>query len=172
MRATALVALAVAFWASLSAALLQGSTVEIFIWPLSQPKSAQLTQILYNANNATVKRYTPPKIPAEDEIVRIGFYHNGKSGEWSGVATAASNFAASKDKKVLLHVNDDGVLYHVGFKASDVPSSSKTGRGTDQLGVAVVKTEPGPMPHLNKPVVLNEQGQLPEGPPEKTFLQK
>ena len=73
---------------------------------------------------------------------------------------------------MLLHLNTEGELYHVGFKASDQPSSSKTGKGKDGLGVEVVKTQPGPTPHLNKAVVLNAEGQLDDKEPEKTFLQK
>ena len=170
MHLRMLVALAVTLYTSLVHSAQIERTVDVFAWPLSQAKSQALAQITYTSSNATVKSHKAPKIPTEDDVVRIGFYH--KSGEWSGVATAASNFAPGKDKKVLLHLNTAGELYHVGFKASDVASSSRTGKGQDGLGVEVVKMQPGPMPHLNKPVVVNADGQEEGKVVEKTFLQK
>lgn len=170
MRVHVLVTLAVTLFTSLAISAQSERTVDIFAWPLSQTKSQTLAQISYTSSNATVKKYTAPKIPAGDDIVRVGFYH--ASGSWSGVATSASNFAPEKDKKVLLHLNTNGELYHVGFKASDQPSSSKTGKGKHGLSVEVVKMQQGPTPHLNKPVVLNAEGQVEDKEPEKTFLQK
>lgn len=170
MRVNTLVTILVTLFASLALSAELERTIDIFAWPLSQTKAQTLAQISYTASNATVKKHTAPKIPAEDDIVRVGYYH--ASGSWSGVTTSSSNFAPEKDKKVLLHLNTNGELYHIGFKASELPSSSKTGKGKDGLGVEVVKMKAGPTPHLNKPVVLNEQGQLPEKEPEKTFLQK
>lgn len=170
MRVKVIVTALVAFFTSLAISAESERTVDIFAWPLSQTKSQTLAQITYTSSNATVKKYTAPKIPAGDDLVRVGFYH--ASGSWSGVATSAANFAPEKDKKVVLHLNANGELYHVGFKASNQPSSSKTGKAKDGLSVEVVKVLPGPAPHLNKPVVLNAEGQVPEAPPEKSFLQK
>ena len=170
MRVDLLATLAVTLFTSLALSARPERTVDVFIWPLSQTKSQTLAQISYTSSNATVEKYTAPKISSEDELVRVGYYH--ASGSWSGVTSSSSNFAPGKDKKVLLHLNTNGELYHIGFRASDQPSSSKTGKARDGLGVEVVMIQPGPTPHLNKPVVLNEEGQLPEKEPEKTFLQK
>lgn len=38
--------------------------------------------------------------------------------------------------------------------------------------VTILKSTPGPQPHLNKPVVLTPEGKIPEVEIEKTFLQK
>lgn len=38
--------------------------------------------------------------------------------------------------------------------------------------VEILRQSEGPSPHLNKPVVLNEEGKVDEQEPEKTFLQK
>ena len=171
MRTNLLIALVVTFLASLALAAQSEQSVDIFAWPISASKSQTLARISYNSTHATVKSYTSPKIPAGDEIVRVGFYHTGDT--WSGVATASSNFSPVKDKKIILHVNPQGQLYHVGFKASDHGSSSKTGKGKDGLDVEVHKMQRGPTPHLNKPVVLNAEGKVDDGKePEKTFFQK
>jgi hypothetical protein len=162
--------LALAFLASLAIAAQSEQSVEIFAWPISAPKSQTLAKISYNTTHATVKSYNAPKIPTGDEIVRVGFNHPG--GSWSGVSTASSNFAPGKAKKIQLHVNQQGQLYHVGFKASDVGQSINKGKGKDDMQVELVKMQTGPSPHLNKPVVLNAEGKVDDKEPEKTFFQK
>lgn len=144
--------------------------VDVFAWPLSSTESQSLARISYDSSNATVAKYTPLTTRIDDEVVRVGFYHG--SGSWSGVATAASNFAPGKDKKVQLYINNENELYHIGFKASDQPSSSKTGTPKDDLGVEVVRLQKGQMPYLNKPVVLSADGKAEPAEEEKTFLQK
>jgi hypothetical protein len=170
MRTTMLVSLLLAFICSLALAAEQERTVDIFAWPLSAPKSASLAKVSFNSTSATVKTYNPPSVLATDDVVRVGFYH--PSGPWSGVATSARNFAEGKDKKIQLHVNSEGELVHVGFTASDYGTSSKTSHKMDDLSVEVVRVRPGPTPRLNKPVVVNADGSVPEKEPEKTFLQK
>lgn len=173
-----LISLVLTFFSSLALAAQSEQTVDIHAWPLSASKSHSLAKISYNNANATIKSYTPPTIPSTDEILRIGFHR--PSGSWSGVATAASNFQPGKDKKVQLHLNRAGELFHVGFVANDLPSSSKSGKGRqgkggdaeDVLGVEVVRVQQGSGPHLNKPVVLDAEGKVPQKEAEKTFLQK
>lgn len=179
MRTAMLLPLLFSFLTTLALAAQSEQTVDIHAWPLSASKSSSLAKVTYTSSNATVKSYTPPSIPAEDSIVRIGFHHPN-SGSWSGVVTAASNFKPGRDKKVQLHLNTAGELFHVGFVASDAPSSSKSGKGKqakggnaeDVLGVEVVKVQQGSTPHLNKPVVLDAEGKLPNKEVEKTFFQK
>ena len=170
MRANIVVTVVVAFLTYLAAAAQQERTVDIFAWPLSASKSQTLAQLSYTSSNATVKSYTAPKAPNDEDIIRIGFYH--PSGSWSGVATSASNLQPQKEKRLQLHLNTNGELYHVGFKVSDIPSSSESGKGTDGMSVEVVKMQQGPTPHLNKPVVLSADGSVPNKEPEKTFIQK
>ena len=179
MRTNLLITLLITFLASLALAAQSEQTVDIHAWPLSASKSQSLAKITYTSSNATVKSYKPPTIPSEDSIVRIGFTHPS-AGKWSGVATAASNFKPGRDKKVQLHLNTAGELFHVGFVASDVPSSSMSGQGKqaragdaeDVLGVEVVKVKQGEAPHLNKPVVLDAEGNVPTKEVEKSFFQK
>jgi hypothetical protein len=142
-----------------------------FAWPLSASKSQTLAKLSYNSETATVLSYKVPALPAGEEIVRIGFHHPS-TGSWSGIATAASNFADGKDKKLQLLLNEQGDVYHIGFKSLDLPSSSKGGSKKDDMSVEVVPMKAGSTVHLNKPVLLNAEGKLDGAPEEKTFLQK
>ncbi len=160
------VALVVTFLTTFASA----STVDVYAWPLSAHKPQSLAKLSYNSTHATVSNYSPLTIPVGDEIVRVGFYHGGNT--WAGVATAASNFGAGKERKVLLHVDARGEVYHIGFKAVDVIGSGKGVKGGEGLGVEVVQMQTGPTPHLNKPVVLTADGKVDEKVEEKTFFQK
>ena len=171
MHLSLTIGLALAFLTSLAFALDQDRSVNIFAWPLEAPSSTTLAKITYNSTYATTNSYNAPSLPANDEIVRVGFYH--PSGAWSGIATSASNFAPGQDKKLVLHVNSGGELYHVGFRASQgLGTSSATSNKIDGLSVEVVKIKPGPTPLLNRPVVLSPDGSAPEKEPEKSFFQK
>nr|POF04164.1 hypothetical protein CFP56_21919 [Quercus suber] len=170
MHINTVVSLLLAFWSSLALAIETERSVDIFAWPLTAPKAQSLAKVTYNSTTATVHSYNTPKILAGDDIVRIGFYH--KSGSWSGIATSASNFDESKDKKLQLLLNGNGEIYHVGFRAEDFPTSSKSSNKKDGLSVELVQTMPGPVPVLNKPVVLSADGKSEQKEPEKTFLQK
>lgn len=170
MRYSTAVGLFLAFLSSLALAVESERSVDIFAWPLSASKSQTLAKIRYNSTAATVQSYHALDSTAHDDITRVGFYH--PSGSWSGVATSASNLATEKDKKLQLHVDSNGELYHIGFRASELGTSSKTSNAKGGLSVEVVKVRPGPMPHLNKPVVVNPDGTAPEKEPEKSFLQK
>jgi hypothetical protein len=171
MRIPILLSLALTFLTQLASAAQPDRTIDVFAWPLSASKSQTLARISYNTTTATLKSYNPPLIPADDRIVRIGFNH-GTSDGWSGIATSASNFAEGKYKTLQLLLNAQGEVYHVGFSASDLGSSSASGSGKDGLIMEVVPMKVGPLVHLNKPVVLNAQGTLDDKEPEKTFLQK
>ncbi|EMC92859.1 hypothetical protein BAUCODRAFT_151255 [Baudoinia panamericana UAMH 10762] len=170
MRTTTALALLLAFLCHLSSGVSQEHTVDIFAWPVSAVKSQSLARISYNSTAATIKSYTPLSVADNDDVVRVGFYH--PSGSWSGIATSASNLAPGRDKKLQLHLNSDGEVYHLGFKTLEYGTSSKTSNKKDDLSVEVMKIKPGPTPHLNKPVVLNPDGTVGDKEPEKTFLQK
>ena len=170
MRTQTAIGLLLAFLSSLALAVEQQRSVDIFAWPLSAPKSQLLAKISYNTTAATINDYNNAPLTTGDDMVRVGFYH--PSGSWSGIATAASNFAEEKDKKLLLHVNPAGELYHVGFKASDLGTSGSTSNKKDGLSVELVRVRPGPTPRLNKPVVMNPDGSAPDKVEEKSLFQK
>lgn len=185
MRPNILLTLLLTFFASLALAAQSERTVDIHAWPLSAAKSHSIAKVSYTTTNATVKSYNPPNtLPPtsdEDTIIRIGFHHP-TTGKWSGVATAASNFEAGREKKVRLLLSGEGELFHVGFLAGGMPASSASGKGKagkgkgreaeDVLSVEVVKVQQGERVHLNRPVVLDAEGKLPQKEVEKSFFQK
>lgn len=170
MRVYLLFTLIAAFFLSLAAAAEQERDIDIFAWPLSASKPQTIAKIAYTSTNASIKSFTAPSISPSDDVVRVGFYH--PSGSWSGVATASSNLAPEKSKKLLLHVKPNGELYHVGFKTAEPVSQGKGKSTKDGLTVEVKKITPGPVPQLNKPVVVSADGTVDQKEPEKTFLQK
>lgn len=170
MRLQLVVSLLLTFICSLASAAEQERSIDIFAWPLSASKPQTFAKVSFTANNASIKSFTSPSIPGTDDVVRVGFYHS--SGSWSGIATAASNFAPEKSKKLRLHVKPNGELYHVGFRAGDEVPNAKGSKAKENLLVEVVKMTPGPTPQLNKPVVVSADGTAEEKEPEKTFLQK
>lgn len=174
MRLPLALSVLLAFFLSLASTAETQKSVDIFAWPLSASKSQSFASISYNGTTASVKFHSRPSIPADDSIVRVGFHH-ASTGKWSGIATSASNFAEGKDQKLQLLLNDEGTVYHVGFKAEDVSKgSSGSGAGSkkDGLSVEVVPMNAGPQVHLNKPVVVNPDGKPAGEEEQKTFLQK
>jgi hypothetical protein len=155
---------------SLADPLPKQSTLSLYAWPLTAASPRPLAEITYDHNNALVKSYTPPLIPANEEIVRIGFYPDGStSGSWSGIATAASNLKEGVRKTVKLLVDGEGRVWHIGFEAGASVVGGAEGEG---LGVVVVPILKGEAAILNKPIVVAEDGQVEGKEPEKTFLQK
>lgn len=171
MQLTSALSLVLALLVSLVAAQAADKQIDIFAWPLSASKSQSLAKLSYNSDKATVLSYKAPALPANEDIIRIGFHHPA-TGSWSGIATSAANFADGKDKKLQLLLNEQGEVYHVGFKTSDWPTSSKGGSKKDDLSVEVVPMKAGSTIHLNKPILLNAEGKLDGQAEEKTFLQK
>lgn len=160
-----------AFFLSLAAAAEAQKSIDIFAWPLSASKSQTFASVSYNSTTATLRSHTRPSISESDEIVRVGFHHPS-TGKWSGIATSASNFAQSKDQKLQLLLNDEGEVYHIGFKAGDASSGSGKESTKDGLSVEVVPMRAGPQVFLNKPVVVNPDGKVGGEEEQKTFLQK
>jgi len=151
------------------------STVTVYAWPLSATSPTSFATIALSTSQtktkAEVNSLQLPSIPpSTDEIVRIGLY-DPSTKQWSGTATAASSFAPGLARKLTLHVDEDGNAYHAMLSAFELPGKSKK---KDELQVEVIASRPGPQPLLNKPVVLNADGKVPqaEEKDQKTFLQK
>lgn len=131
------------------------------------PSAIPLAQIEYDADQAvgTLASYTPPTGSySDDHLLRVGLT-DPKTGSWRGVVTSASSFTDQYHKRFIVHVDEKGEPYHVGF------GTSAKGAGKE-VEVEIVKRSPGPKPVLNKPIVLNAEGKLESKEPEKTFLQK
>jgi hypothetical protein len=152
----------------------------IYYWPLSSPSPLPLALISYNPADLTkksqVSSYTPPPPSSKsssDTLTRIGLY-DPSAKSWRGIVTKASVFSAELIL-LSLHLDGQGKVYHVS--ASILPTSSTTPKGgkegsEDRVLVELVKAKNGPEPKLNKPVVLDADGRIPEKEPEKTFFQK
>jgi hypothetical protein len=131
------------------------------------PSPIPLAQIEYDADQSvgTLASYTPPTGSyASDHLLRVGL-SDPRTGSWRGIVTSAASFSDEYHKKIIVHVDETGEPYHVGF------STTAKGSG-DEVEVEIVKRSPGPKPVLNKPIVLNAEGKLEGKEPEKSFLQK
>jgi len=126
-----------------------------------------LAQIEYDADQSvgTLASYTPPTgsyLP--DHLLRVGLT-DSVSGPWRGVLTSAASFSDQYHKKFVIHVDEKGEPYHIGFRTRAKGSE-------EEVEVEIVKKNDGPKPVLNKPIVLNAEGKVDGKEPEKTFLQK
>ncbi|KAF2828368.1 hypothetical protein CC86DRAFT_392685 [Ophiobolus disseminans] len=156
----------------LPVAIASSVTVYVSSVPVSSnsaviPSPIPLAQIEFDAEQSvgTLASYTPPTGSyASDHLLRVGL-SDPKSGSWRGVVTSAASFADQYHKKFIIHVDEKGEAYHVGFGTSAKGSS-------DDVEVEIVKRNPGPKPVLNKPIVLNAEGKIDSKEPEKSFLQK
>jgi hypothetical protein len=159
------------------------SSITIYTHPLpasgsntAAPSPIPLAQITYDPTpdslptapeyTGSISSYTPPSGSyTPDHLLRIGFTDK-VSGKWRGVITSAASFSAEYTKRFVLHVDEKGEVYHVGFS----PMARRD--GGEETEVEVVTRGKGPQPALNRPVVLNKEGKIDDKEPEKTFLQK
>ncbi|USP73741.1 uncharacterized protein yc1106_01015 [Curvularia clavata] len=126
-----------------------------------------LAQIEYDADQSvgTLVSYTPPTGSyAADHLLRVGIT-DAKSDTWRGVVTSAASFSEQYHKKFVIHIDDKGEPFHVGF-------TTRTKGSENEIEVEILRKNAGPQPVLNKPIVLNADGKLGSEEPEKTFLQK
>jgi hypothetical protein len=131
------------------------------------PSPIPLAQIEYDADQSvgTLASFTPPTGSySPDHLLRVGLT-DSKSGSWRGIVTSAASFSDQYHKKFIIHIDDKGEPFHVGF------GTSAKGSG-DEVEVEIKKRNVGPKPVLNKPIVLNAEGKLDGKEPEKSFLQK
>jgi hypothetical protein len=131
------------------------------------PSPIPLAQIEYDVDQSvgTLSSYTPPTGSySSDHLLRVGL-SDPKSGSWRGIVTSAASFADQYHKKFIIHVDEKGEPYHVGF------GTSAKGSG-EEVEVEIVRRNAGPKPVLNKPIVLNAEGKIDSKEPEKSFLQK
>ncbi|KAH7380621.1 hypothetical protein BKA66DRAFT_512639 [Pyrenochaeta sp. MPI-SDFR-AT-0127] len=131
------------------------------------PSPVPLAQIEYSTDQpaGTLTSYTPPTGSySSDHLLRIGLT-DPKSGSWRGIVTSAASFSEHYNKKFIVHIDEKGEPFHVGF------GTSARGSG-EEVDVEIIHRSFGPKPVLNKPIVLNAEGKLDTKEPEKSFLQK
>ena len=163
----------------------QLTAAEIMYWPVASPQPSTLARVSYNSTSlkSEVLSYSPPvasgKPPsAEDpsgDLIRVGLYTSTPSDpkHWVGTLTSLSSLAGGGNQKpaIQLHLGPTHEVYHVSLRLSSLSSSNTTTVETNPV-IELVPTETGPRPHLNRPIVVNPDGQGPQEPIEKTFLQK
>lgn len=159
-------------------------TVTIYAWPLSAPSPTPYLDIKYDPTTlqTAISKAHSPSIAvsdddADDSLVRVGLWDQSSKG-WRGVVTGASGFSGKEfTRTVSLHLDGRGDVWHVGFKAGRPVENYEVGKNkgdgvAGQVRVELVKATPGPMPVLDEPMVLDENGRMPENEVEKSFLQR
>ncbi|PGH28797.1 hypothetical protein GX50_08460 [[Emmonsia] crescens] len=118
--------------------------------------------------------------------------NNNPEKQWVGTLSSLSLFA-NTPQTLTLHLDQNNHVYHAAIScsasssASPSPDSSAQKKGTENntpssqqgkyegaasLKVEFVRSNPSPSPHLNRPVVLNPDGNAPEEVVEKSLLQR
>ncbi|KAF2852866.1 hypothetical protein T440DRAFT_487883 [Plenodomus tracheiphilus IPT5] len=131
------------------------------------PSPIPLAQIEYDVDQSvgTLASYTPPTGSySSNHLLRVGL-SDSKLGSWRGIVTSAASFSEQYHKKFVIHIDEKGEPFHVGFGTSDKGSGQ-------EVDIEIVRKTAGPKPVLNKPIVLNAEGRLESKEPEKSFLQK
>lgn len=163
----------------------QPTAADILYWPVASPQPSTLARVSYNSTSlkSDVLSYSPPAVASgkppstEDpfgDLIRVGIYTSTPSEpkHWVGTLTSLSSLTGGGNQKpaIQLHLGPTQQVYHVSLRLSS--SSSNTTTTETDPDIELVPTEAGPRPHLNRPIVVNPDGQGPQEPIEKTFLQK
>lgn len=160
------------------------TTLSVYTQPLNSAHSSKLASITYTypSLNASVSDYTNPVFsPADDSVVRLGFYasslHGADESAWHGTVTSQSALSDGP-KKLKLYLDDKGDVWHLSYSSlptttTTTTTTKTTTAGHETLHVELVPLQKGPQPHLNKPIVLNNQGKpAADQEDQKSFLQK
>jgi hypothetical protein len=155
------------------------SSADILFWPVTSSSSSKpslLAKIEYDSEtlDTNVLSYTPPAADSsndnkngQEDLIRVGFFVDTPASpkQWVGSLISQSALATQRQK---LHLYLGGATeqpYHVSLSPHFNQSS------TDALDVELVFSKPGPLPELNKPVVISPDGTNTEVV-EKTLFQK
>ncbi|KAH0543675.1 hypothetical protein FGG08_001990 [Glutinoglossum americanum] len=114
-------------------------------------------------------RFTPSSPPLQTSslpaLAKLGLYDTDER-RWRS-AVVASKEALAEGGCVVLHLDAEGEeVRHVSFAEGGEKG------GEEGACVRVLRTEEGPGVVLNSPVVVDENGKVPEPEVEKSFLQK
>lgn len=157
-------------------------TVTIYAWPLTAPSPLPYLEISYDSKSsdtAVIKSHSLKSTEKDendenDQLIRIGLWEKD-SKTWRGAVTARSTLDDSFSRKVLLHMNRQGEVWHVGLRRSGFKTEQqgkKNKESKPEIEVELVRPRSVPAPVMNEPVVLDERGRMPEKEPEKSFLQR
>ena len=159
-------------------------SVTVHIWPLDAASPVPYLDVRYDATSleAAVSKVYPvrsssKKKEAVDDgdgsLVRIGLW-DAATKSWRGVLTGASALNEPHSRKISLHVDGQGSVWHVdigGPGAIRVQGKDDDTSNSD-IQVELARPRPAPAPVLNEPLVLDDRGKMPEKETEKSFLQR
>ncbi|KAI2377225.1 hypothetical protein LOY91_001584, partial [Ophidiomyces ophidiicola] len=142
--------------------------IDIFYRPLpaSSSQAAQLARVSYDPTTyqPSVLSYTPP-VSKNDGLLRIGLFTDTAQRNWVGSLTS---FAALNNSSSLnLYLGPENEVYSVSVSALSSIEVEKA----SSINVEIIRSTPAPTPHLNRPIVINEDGKGNEPEPEKTLIQ-
>ncbi|KAK2810432.1 hypothetical protein FQN50_002921 [Emmonsiellopsis sp. PD_5] len=166
---------------TLTSASATSISTEIFYWPLSPSSSSSpspLAQITYNPSTlkSTMVSYTPPQQPSNSDsdstpLLRIGLSPSPPA--WTGTLTSLSHFASPAQTLTLtLHLDADGNVYQAAVSGGEKEGGVGGDKNKQPLRIEFVRPNTAPNPQLNRPVVLREDGNLPEAEVERPLWQK
>ncbi|RHZ52728.1 uncharacterized protein CDV56_104916 [Aspergillus thermomutatus] len=163
----------------------QAGSADILYWPVASSQPSVLARISYDPASLTsdVVAYSPPSIAdleghrdseaVPQDLVRVGLFTSTPTNpkQWVGSLTSLSSLAESEDQKptLRLHLGPSNEIYHVSLVTSSPSAATSSSAG---LNIELLSSEAGPLPHLNRPVVVGPDGTNPEEIAEKTFFQK
>ncbi|KAI9885823.1 MAG: hypothetical protein M1823_002402 [Watsoniomyces obsoletus] len=146
-------------------------TSSIHVWPLSASSPSPLVEVSYDPSTSETevsKIHKPPVLKASNELVRVGLW-DPKTKLFHGIITDGATLDEKHSRIVSLHLDEQDNIWHVDLRRSDAGPSKQS---RDDIQVELVRATPGPEPILNQPLVLDDQGKIPEPPVEKSFFQK
>lgn len=171
----------------LNAVIVAGSTsslpstiiTDILYWPVSSPQPSVLSSVSYNPSTLESKilSYTPPDTksvnPGDDDksdLVRIGLFTSTPSNpkQWVGSLTSLSYL--TRKPTIRLYLGPSNEAYYASLSLS-FPSTD-TSTPTSHANLEIIPLGAGPLPFLNRPIVVSPDGTNPEEIPEKTLFQK
>jgi len=126
----------------------------ISIQPLSGTSPIlSLAEIKYNPStlDAEIISYSPPSLPSDSELVRVGVYDSA-TGAWksSTSMTAAESFAKGYRPTIVLSLDANGSLLGVACKSGKIDAGESRDFAPQ---VRVLKTVKGQVPHMNRYVL-------------------
>ncbi|KAJ6104213.1 hypothetical protein N7523_010533 [Penicillium sp. IBT 18751x] len=162
-----LVALLGAF-ALLIISVIADISTDIYYWPVGAAKPSVLARVAYDPAllKSELVSYHPPT-DTRDGLVRVGLYTSTPTNpkQWIGSLVSIASLIGEDRPTLRLHLGPANDVYHVSV-------ASGTGTKATTPQVELVSSQAGAQPYLNRPVVVNPDGEKTEEVVEKSFLQK
>lgn len=147
------------------------TTITVFAQSLPSSAPQPLAEIIYDSqtSSASIASYTPPEAPSTPSLLRLGPYSTSNTA-WisSTTATSTESFAKGYAPIFLLMLDHKHAILSVSVQSAKIDAGQTRDFGPK---VRVIKSTPGRVVEVNKPIVLKE-GKVEEEVPEKTLLQR